>query len=66
MVEDHKHFRQGGQGKRGGGVALYLKKGRDCEELSLKSSHDHAESLWIKVRDQTHKGHLVVSLLQAT
>ena len=32
-------------GKRGGGVALYNKKSIQCEELSLKNSHEQVESL---------------------
>jgi len=30
------------------GVALYIKKWIDCEELSLRNSYEQVESLWVK------------------
>lgn len=50
-------FRRDRQNRRGRGVALDV---RACKELLLKNSQDHAESLWIKIRDQTNKKCLVV------
>lgn len=40
----------------------YVKKWIDCEELSLRNNHKQVESLWFKIRGQTNKGHLVVSV----
>ncbi|PKU35646.1 egf-like repeat and discoidin i-like domain-containing protein 3 [Limosa lapponica baueri] len=54
---------QKGQGrKEGGGVALYIKKWLECEELSLKNSHEQVESLWVRIRDRGNKGNLVVGV----
>ena len=39
----YKLFRRNWQGRRGRGIALYVKKWIDCEELSLKNSHKQAE-----------------------
>lgn len=49
-----------------GGVALHIKKWIDCEELPLRDSHDQIEILWVEIKDQTNKGHLVLRMLQAT
>ena len=55
-------FRRDTQGRRGGGVALYVKKWIDCKKLPMRNSHDQTESLWVTIRDQTNKGHLVVGV----
>ncbi|KAJ7412608.1 rna-directed dna polymerase from mobile element jockey-like [Pitangus sulphuratus] len=41
-------FRRDGGGRRGGGVALYIRRWIECEELSLKNSHEQVESLWLQ------------------
>jgi len=46
----------------GGGVAFYIKKWIECDELSQKNSHEQAESLWVRIRDQGKKGNLVVGV----
>ncbi|KAK4830418.1 hypothetical protein QYF61_011042 [Mycteria americana] len=48
--------------KEGKGVALYIKKWIECEEPSLKNSHEQAESLWVRIRDRGNKGNLVVGV----
>jgi len=32
-------------------IAIYNRKGIECEELSLKNSHEQVESLWVTIRD---------------
>jgi len=58
---------EGTGGQRGvealpGGIALYIKKSIQCEELSLKNSHKPVESLWVRIRDGGNKGSLVVGV----
>ena len=48
--------------RRQGGAALYIKEGMEYEELSLKNGHDQVKSLWVKVRDQSNRGSLVVGV----
>lgn len=48
--------------QRQGGAALYIKEGMEYEELSLKNDHDQVKSLWVKVRDQSNRGSLVVGV----
>lgn len=43
-----------------GGVAFYVKKWTEREELSLRNCHDQVESLWLGIRGQGNKGNLVV------
>ncbi|KAK4813526.1 hypothetical protein QYF61_009252 [Mycteria americana] len=46
--DGYRLFRRDRRGRRGGGVALYVKKQIDCEELSLKNSHEQVGSLWLQ------------------
>ncbi|PKU40284.1 glycerol kinase [Limosa lapponica baueri] len=52
-IEGYKLFRRDRQGRRGGGVALYVKEWLESEEMSLKpslgSDEDRVESLWALV-----------------
>ncbi|PKU28913.1 mitochondrial fission process protein 1 [Limosa lapponica baueri] len=61
-IDGYRLFRRDRQGRRGGVVALYIKKRIECEKLSLKNSHDQVESLWVRIRDQGNKGNLVVGV----
>ncbi|KAK4806906.1 hypothetical protein QYF61_012627 [Mycteria americana] len=61
-IDGYRLFRRDRQGRRGGGVALYVKKWIECEELSLKNSHEQVESLWVRIRDRGNKGNLVVGV----
>ena len=49
-------------GRRGGDVALYVKKWIECEELSLRNSHEQVESLWVGIGDLGNKGNLVAGV----
>ncbi|KAK4810175.1 hypothetical protein QYF61_010948 [Mycteria americana] len=44
-INGYRLFRRVRRGRRGRGVALYIKKWMECEELSLKNSHERVESL---------------------
>jgi len=55
-------FRRDRRGKRGGDIALYIKKRIQCEELFLKNTHDQVKSLWVGIRDRSNKGNLVVGV----
>jgi len=50
-INGYRLFRMDRQGKRGGGTgggnACYIKKSIQCEELSLKNSHEKVENLWL-------------------
>ncbi|KAK4806761.1 hypothetical protein QYF61_005557 [Mycteria americana] len=61
-IDGYRLFRRDRQGRRGRGVALYIKKWIECEELSLKNSHKQVKSLWVRIRDRSNKGNLVVAV----
>jgi len=61
-INSYRLFRRDRLGKRGGGVALYIKKSIQCEYLSLKNSHEQVESLWVRIRDRGNKGTLVMGV----
>ena len=62
VIEGYRLFRMDRQGRRGGRVALYVRKWIGCKELCLRNSHDQVESLWVKIRDRSSKGQLVVGV----
>ena len=53
-------MQKGQTGQGGGRVALCVREWMDREELCLRNSHDQVESLWVKIKDQSSKEHLVV------
>jgi len=55
-------FRSDRQGRRGRGVALYVKKWIEREELSLKNNHEQVEILWVRIGDRGKNGNLVVGV----
>ncbi|PKU30689.1 rna-directed dna polymerase from mobile element jockey- hypothetical protein [Limosa lapponica baueri] len=57
--DGYKLFRRDRQGRRGGGVALYVKEWIEWEEMSLKNSQDEVKSLRVEIRDRGNKGNLV-------
>jgi len=59
-IDGYRLFRRDREGKRGGGVALWIEKSIQCEELSLKNSHEQVKSLWVRSRDRGNKGNLVI------
>ena len=62
-INGYRLFRRDRRGSRGGGLARYIKKSIQCQELSLKNSHKQVESLWVRIRDQgNNKGNLVVGV----
>ncbi|RMC22458.1 hypothetical protein DUI87_00772 [Hirundo rustica rustica] len=54
----YKLFRRDRKGRRGGGVALYIKKAFDTK--SIETKEDGAECLWIRIKGKANKvTHLV-------
>lgn len=54
-IGSYKLFRKDRK-RRGRGVALSVKIGIECEELSLKNDHKQVKSLYVRVRDQGSQG----------
>ena len=59
-MDGYKLFRKDRQGRRGGGVALYVK---ECFEVTdVMGGDDRAESLWIKIRGRADKADILVGI----
>jgi len=58
-IDGYKLYRRDRWGGRGGGVALYINEGIECEGLCPKNGYERVESLLVRVRDRGNKGNLV-------
>lgn len=48
------------QGRRGGGVVLYVTEGLECVELT--AGHSTVESLWVRGQGQTDNADTIVGV----
>ncbi|CAM4545620.1 unnamed protein product [Lepidochelys olivacea] len=60
-MDGYKLFRKDRKGRKGGGVALYVREQYDCSELKYETA-EKPESLWIKFRSVSKKGNVVVGV----
>ncbi|KAK4815429.1 hypothetical protein QYF61_002644 [Mycteria americana] len=59
-MDGYKHFRRDGRGRRGGGVALYV---REClDSLELDDGDDSVEFLRVRIRGKANKADIVVGV----
>ena len=59
-MDGYKLFRKDRQGRRGGGVALYVK---ECFEVTeLMTGENKVESLWVKIRGRANKADTLVGV----
>ena len=59
-MDGYKLFRKDRQGRRGGGVALYVK---ECFEVTeLMTGDNKVESLWVKIRGRADKADILVGI----
>ncbi|PKU40959.1 hypothetical protein llap_8745 [Limosa lapponica baueri] len=65
-IEGYKLFRRDRRGRRGGGVALYVKEWIECEEISPKpslgSDEEIVESLWVRIKGRANMRDTVVGV----
>ena len=59
-MDGYKLFRKDRQGRRGGGVALYVRECFDVTELI--TGDDKVESLWVKIRGRADKADILVDV----
>ncbi|KAK4811169.1 hypothetical protein QYF61_019800 [Mycteria americana] len=60
VMDGYKHFRRDRQGRKGGGVALYV---REClDSLELNDGDDRVECLWVRIRGKANKADIVVGV----
>ena len=59
-MDGYKLFRKDSKGRRGGGVALYVK---ECfEVIELMTGDNKVESLWVKIRGRADKADILVGI----
>ncbi|KAK4810944.1 hypothetical protein QYF61_013352 [Mycteria americana] len=59
-MNGYKLFRRDRRGRRGGGVALYI---REClDSLELNDGDDRVECLWVRIRGKANKAGIVVGV----
>jgi len=58
----HRLFRKDRQGRRGGGVALYVKDQLECMELCLGLDEEPKEGLWLEIKCRAEKGDITVGV----
>ncbi|CAM4601352.1 unnamed protein product [Lepidochelys olivacea] len=61
VMDGYKLFRKDRQGRKGGGVALYVREQYDCSELRY-GTVEKPECLWIKFRSVCNKSDVVVGV----
>ncbi|KAK4813827.1 hypothetical protein QYF61_001831 [Mycteria americana] len=59
-MDGYKLFRRDRRGRRGGGVALYVREGLDS--LELDDGDDRVECLWVRIRGKANKAVIVVGV----
>ncbi|KAK4826884.1 hypothetical protein QYF61_012072 [Mycteria americana] len=60
VMDGYKLFRRDRRGRRGGGVALYV---REClDSLELDDGDDRVECLWVRIRGKANKADIVVGV----
>jgi len=74
-IDGYRLFRRDRRGKTGRGIAVYLKKWIEHEELSLKNSHEQVEGYELmiswstvhgnRIHDKHQKCHVDVMILDA-
>ncbi|KAK4810955.1 hypothetical protein QYF61_013363 [Mycteria americana] len=59
-MEGYRLFRRNRQGRRGGGVAPYVRDRCDCTALTVRD--DVVESLWVRIKGMENKGDVTVGV----
>ncbi|KAJ7419991.1 hypothetical protein BTVI_23322 [Pitangus sulphuratus] len=59
-MDGYKLFRRDRQGRRGGGVALYIRGSLDSVELEV--SDNKVECLWVRIRGKANKADILVGV----
>ncbi|KAK4821107.1 hypothetical protein QYF61_013445 [Mycteria americana] len=60
VIDGYKLFRRDRRGRRGGGVALYI---REClDNLELDDGDNRVECLWVRIRGKANKADIVVGV----
>ncbi|GAB0176205.1 hypothetical protein GRJ2_000085700 [Grus japonensis] len=61
-MEGYRLFRKDRQGRRGGGVALYVNDELECMVLCLGMDEELTESLWVRIKGRAGTGDIIVGV----
>ncbi|GAB0179239.1 hypothetical protein GRJ2_000389200 [Grus japonensis] len=61
-MEGYRLFRKDRQGRRGGGIALYVSDQLECMELHLEMDEEPTESLWVRIKGRAGAGDIRVGV----
>ncbi|GAB0206600.1 mitochondrial enolase superfamily member 1 [Grus japonensis] len=61
-MEGYRLFRKDRQGRRGGGVTLYVNDQLECMELHLGMEEELTESLWVRIKGSAGTGDIIVGV----
>ena len=61
-MDSYSLFHEGRQGRRGGGVALYVKENLECIEVSYGDCNCSIECLWVKGKGVLSKQDLTLGI----
>ncbi|GAB0188301.1 hypothetical protein GRJ2_001295400 [Grus japonensis] len=61
-MERYRLFRKDRQGRRGGGIALYVNDQLECMELHLGMEEELTESLWVRIKERAGAGDIIVGV----
>ncbi|GAB0179153.1 hypothetical protein GRJ2_000380600 [Grus japonensis] len=61
-MEGYRLFRKDRQGRRGGGVTLYVNDQLQCMELHLGMDEEPIKSLWVRIKGRAGTGDIIVGI----
>ena len=59
-MDGYWHFKTDRQGRKGNGVALYVKK--ECECVEINGGDDTVESLWVRIKVKANKTEIIMGV----
>ena len=60
VMDGYRLFRIDRQGRKGSGVALYVKK--ECEHMEINDDDDGVESLWVRIKAKANKTDIIMGI----
>ncbi|GAB0179991.1 hypothetical protein GRJ2_000464400 [Grus japonensis] len=61
-MEGYRLFRKDRQGRRGGGITLYVNDQLECMELHLGMDEEPTESLWVRIKGRAGAGDIIAGV----
>ncbi|GAB0206424.1 tubulin polyglutamylase complex subunit 2 [Grus japonensis] len=61
-MEGYRVFRKDRQGRRGGGIALYVNDQLECMELHLGMDKEPTKSLWVRIKGRAGAGDIIAGV----